>query len=185
MRLQVGLGPYGVDVGRPAMQHFLGIQIDEFDIGALIITVIAAEQQIAGIGARPRRVGEAEPRLSGNAGGLLDDQLVLIPQIADHVGDRVTIDQHPGRAYEVFRCHGQRQSGVSDETEPLVSLCGIGGLAGDRTEQDHTDKRSNTDQADDPQLDLPEHQTLKHSDPPKIGIQSLRTYPQVFVHFVR
>ena len=76
VRLQVGPGPYGVDVGRPAVQHGLGIQIDEFDIGALVITVIAAEQQIAGIGARACRVGEAEPRLSGNAGGLLDDQIV-------------------------------------------------------------------------------------------------------------
>ena len=45
--------------------------------------------------------------------------------MADHVGDRGTIDQHPGRAHEVFRCHGQRQRGVSDETEPRVSLCGM------------------------------------------------------------
>ena len=68
MPIAGGTGPIWRRYQAPSDAALLGIQIDEFDIGALVITVIAAEQQIAGIGARPRRVGEGEPRLSGNAG---------------------------------------------------------------------------------------------------------------------
>ena len=67
------------------MQHGLGVQIDEFNIGAFLITVIAAEQQIASIGARSRWVGKGEPSLSGIP-GLIPDQIVFVPLMADHVG---------------------------------------------------------------------------------------------------